>query len=57
MVDKARYYLTHDDEREKIAQAGYEEVLAKHKIQDRVSVILDQFIKSKETNHAMLQAR
>lgn len=40
MVDKARYYLAHDEEREKIAQAGYEEVLKKHTIQNRVSTIL-----------------
>ena len=50
MVDKAKYYLAHDDEREKIAQAGYEEVMAKHTIQHRLDVILDEFMKSKVTN-------
>lgn len=39
-VDKARYYLKHDSEREKIAQAGYEEVLSKHTIDHRVDRLL-----------------
>lgn len=47
MVEKAKYYLAHDDEREKIAQAGYEEVMAKHTIQHRVDVILSEFMKSR----------
>lgn len=41
MVDKAKYYLTHDAEREKIAQAGYEEVMAKHTISHRVNKIIE----------------
>jgi hypothetical protein len=49
MVDKVRYYLAHDDEREKIAQAGYEQVIAKHTIQHRVSAILEQYLKSRQT--------
>lgn len=47
MVEKAKYYLAHDDEREKIAQAGYEEVMAKHTIQHRVDTILNEFMKIK----------
>lgn len=47
MVDKAKYYLEHNEEREKIAQAGYEEVLKNHTIQKRVSIILEEFMKSK----------
>jgi Glycosyl transferases group 1 len=47
MVDKAKYYLAHDDEREKIAQAGYEHVIKNHKIQNRVDVMLSEFMKSK----------
>lgn len=42
MVKKARYYIEHDDEREAIAQAGYEEVMKKHTIDHRVSVMLDK---------------
>lgn len=41
MIDKAKYYLKHDDEREKIAQAGYEEVMSKHTIDHRVAKILE----------------
>lgn len=47
MVDKAKYYLAHDEEREKIAQSGYEEVMAKHTIQHRMNVILSEFLKSR----------
>lgn len=41
MVDKAKYYLAHDTEREKIAAAGYEEVRLKHTIQHRVNRMLE----------------
>lgn len=47
MVDKTKYYLAHDEERERIAQAGYEEVMAKHTIQNRIDVILAEFMKSR----------
>jgi spore maturation protein CgeB len=40
-VDKAKYYLKHDSEREKIAQAGFEEVMAKHTIDHRVNRMLE----------------
>lgn len=40
MVEKAHYYLEHDDEREKIAQAGYEEFINKHTYKHRVETIL-----------------
>jgi len=46
-IDKAKYYIEHDDEREKIAQAGYEHVMAHHTIQHRVDVILNTFLHSK----------
>lgn len=39
-VDLARYYLAHDSEREKIAQAGYEEVMANHTFDKRIDRIL-----------------
>ncbi len=51
-IEKTKYYLAHDDEREKIAQAGYEEVMAKHTIQHRVDVILNEFMKSKQPMEA-----
>lgn len=52
MVDKAKYYLEHDEERERIAQSGYEEVIKKHKIQDRVNVILNTFMESRKAVYA-----
>lgn len=48
MIDKAKYYIAHDDEREKIAQAGYEAVMANHTIQHRVDRILTEHMKTKE---------
>lgn len=47
MVEKANYYLKHDDERNAIAQAGYEHVMANHTIQHRIDVILKEFMKSR----------
>jgi hypothetical protein len=47
MIDKARYYIDHDEEREKIAQAGYEEVRAKHTILHRVKTMLDHSLFAK----------
>lgn len=41
-VDKAKYYLAHDSEREKIAQAGYEHVMANHTIDHRANVMLSR---------------
>ena len=48
LIDKTKYYLDHDTEREKIAQAGYEEVIKNHTIQKRVDVILNEFLKSRK---------
>jgi glycosyltransferase involved in cell wall biosynthesis len=41
MVDKAKYYLAHDSEREKIAQAGYEEVMKNHTFVNRVQKMVE----------------
>ena len=40
-IDKAKYYLEHEDERNKIAEAGYKEVLAKHTFKHRVEQVLE----------------
>lgn len=40
-VEKAKYYIAHDEEREKIAQAGMDEVRAKHTFRHRCETILD----------------
>lgn len=47
MVEKANYYLKHEDERNAIAQAGYEHAMANHTIQHRVDAILKEFMKSR----------
>ncbi len=41
MVEKAKYYLEHDDEREKIAEAGYNEAINKHTYAHRLNKILE----------------
>lgn len=41
MVEKAKYYLSHDKERIKIAKAGYNKVIGLHTYQHRVRSILD----------------
>jgi O-antigen biosynthesis protein len=40
MVEKAKYYLEHDDDRELIARTGHEEFIAKHTYKHRVETIL-----------------
>ena len=41
MIDKVRYFLAHDEEREKIARAGYLEAISKHTYLHRVLAVLD----------------
>jgi len=43
---KIEYYLDHEDERKRIADAGFTEVRAKHKYEDRIKNILDVLIKN-----------
>ena len=43
MMNKISYYLEHDDEREHIAQAGYQLVKDKHTMKLRVSELLEFF--------------
>lgn len=44
MLDKIRYYLNHNDKREKIAQAGYERLLRDgHEVTDRAGEILSVY--------------
>jgi spore maturation protein CgeB len=45
---KAKYYIEHEDERKKIAEAGYKHVIANHTIDHRVDVILNEIKKFKE---------
>lgn len=40
-VEKARYYLAHEEERNAIAEAGFEEVRAKHTFRHRAEQMLD----------------
>lgn len=40
-VEKAKYYLEHDAEREKIAEAGYKEFIAKHTYEQRFKTVLE----------------
>lgn len=54
MVEKARYYLAHDSEREKIALAGYEEVIKNHRLSQRVDVILSELKKLMEVENACI---
>lgn len=51
-VEKTKYYLDHDAEREAIAQAGYEHVIKNHTIQRRVSRILEEFLNSRKLVNA-----
>lgn len=41
LMEKVRYYVTHDDARERIARNGYEKVKAEHTYIHRIQTILD----------------
>ncbi|MCE1188844.1 MAG: glycosyltransferase [Ignavibacteria bacterium] len=41
IIDKAEYYIKHGNERERIAEAGYERVIAAHTYEHRVQDMLD----------------
>lgn len=43
-VKKARYYLEHDDERQKIAEAGYKAVMERHTYTHRLQAVLDKVL-------------
>ncbi len=47
MVEKAKYYIEHDKERERIAALGHKEFMAKHTYRKRIETILG-VIKAKE---------
>lgn len=46
LLDKARYYLAHDSERSRLAQAGRHEVLTKHTYRHRAEIILRELERS-----------
>jgi hypothetical protein len=41
LADLIRYYIAHEEEREAIAHAGYEEVCRNHSIRDRLAEVLE----------------
>ena len=47
MIEKAKYYIEHDEEREKIAAAGCDEVLKNHTIACRVNKMLETVMEKK----------
>lgn len=40
-IEKAKYYMEHDEERERIAEAGFNEVRSKHTFEHRAKQVLD----------------
>jgi hypothetical protein len=59
-VEKARYYLAHDDERNAIAESGYKEFLDKHTYMCRAKEILKTCIgyevKEEPSSHTLISA-
>lgn len=56
MIEKAKYYLEHDEEREAIAKAGYERAMRDHQMSMRVDVMLEDIKKFKEKKKEKLNA-
>lgn len=55
-IDLARYYLSHDSEREKIAQAGCDHVLAHHTIEHRVRTMLSKSVPNWDSKQELQSA-
>lgn len=55
-VEKAHYYLSNEYKRKRIAQAGYDEVMSKHTIDHRLSVILNAINKKLESREVQIVA-
>lgn len=47
LIEKARYYLKHEDEREAIAEAGYRRALADHTYQKRFRDIMNHVLETR----------
>ena len=43
MLDKIKYFLTHEKERKEIAQNGFEKVASHHTFKHRIEEILSYF--------------
>lgn len=53
MIEKAKYYLAHEDEANKIAEAGYLEAISKHTYLHRILAVLDTVGVPYDRNKAM----
>jgi len=53
-IEKARYYLLHDEEREAIARAGQKRALRDHTVMERVETII-HFIEEERSAHVSLR--
>ena len=49
LIEKLRYYLDHEDERQQVALQGYEYAKKHHKPIDRIDEVLDEFVRVKGT--------
>lgn len=47
MVEKAKYYIEHDNERQSIAEAGYKKIMNGHTILHRVDMMLEEIVAKK----------
>ena len=57
LVAKIRYYLSHPEERDEIAWAGFSRTRSEHRYSDRMRTVLEHALQARETSSSEIAAK